>query len=79
MIAGQLIPGQISLSVPVETVLRSAIPLEVEVEFMRFCERCDAETRFVADRLCAVGLVGECCACGDERIAPFTRTTGEAA
>lgn len=76
----ELLEGQISLSVPVETVLNSAIRLEVPVEFMRFCDgECLRERRFVHDKLCALGLIGHCTSCGVERIAPFTRVNSEAA
>jgi hypothetical protein len=44
---------------------------------MRYCEDCDKETLFFADRDCPLGLVGHCTACGSERIAPFTRTPSE--
>jgi len=53
--------------------------LEPAVEWMRFCRSCDAEQRFVADRVCVSGLIGCCVNCGDERIAPFTRVNSEVA
>ena len=48
--------------------------LEVPVEWNRYCIKCDGEYLFVAKRICANGLIGRCSNCGDERIAPFTRT-----
>lgn len=54
-------------------------PIAPSVEWMRFCVSCNSEQCFMADRICASGLVGHCSNCGDERIAPFTRTTSEAA
>ena len=74
-----MMPGQVSLSVPIATVLQSAIPLEVAVEFQRFCDECLKEERFVSDRLCVVGLIGRCSKCGEQWIAPFTHTTSEVA
>ena len=53
--------------------------LDSKVEFMRFCAHCDSEQMFVAGWECASGLVGCCLGCGDERIAGFTRVTGEVA
>jgi hypothetical protein len=53
--------------------------LSTWVQFMRYCPRCEKETIFVAGWECAAGLVGCCLECGDERVAPFTRTTAEAA
>jgi len=44
------------------------------VEFSRFCFVCDAEQIFRAGWECDAGLVGCCLGCGDERIAPWTRT-----
>lgn len=52
-------------------------PLATPVEFMRFCPKCDTEQIFVAKWQCEQGLVGCCQHCGDERIAPFTRTNTE--
>lgn len=51
--------------------------LEPIVEWDRFCRNCDKVVRFVADRVCVSGLIGECIGCGDERIAPFTRMNSE--
>lgn len=45
------------------------------VEFMQFCFVCEAEQIFRAGWECEAGLIGCCLGCGDERIAPFTRTT----
>lgn len=53
------------------------VALAQPVEWMRYCEDCDKETLFFADRDCPLGLVGHCTACGSERIAPFTRTPSE--
>jgi hypothetical protein len=53
--------------------------LPTTVQFMRYCLRCDSEQIFTAGWECAEGLVGCCLNCGDERIAPFTRTIDEAA
>jgi hypothetical protein len=54
-------------------------PLATQVQFTRYCPKCDREQIFVAGWQCETGLVGCCLGCGDERIAPFTRTTVEAA
>jgi len=54
--------------------------LPVPVEWMRYCLTCESEQRFVAGwEFDSYGLVGFCSGCGEERIAPFTRTIGEAA
>ena len=53
--------------------------LATPVEFMRFCYQCNGLHVFVADRVCASGLVGICSECGDERVVAFTRTTMEEA
>lgn len=53
--------------------------LNPPVEWMRFCNACERDERFVANRVCLQGLIGSCTNCGDERIAPFTRTNAEAA
>jgi len=53
--------------------------LATPVEWPRFCSKCSAEKNFIADRGCIYGLIGECSACGDERIAPYTRANSEAA
>ena len=58
---------------------RELAVLERPVEWMRYCEVCESERRFVADMECATGLIGHCANCGEERIAPFTRTTSEVA
>lgn len=47
------------------------------VEWIRWCGECNAETSFVADRMCPNGLIGSCFVCGAERVTPFTRTTSE--
>jgi hypothetical protein len=48
------------------------------IEWIRFCYSCNSDQRFVADRACVSGLIGCCSGCGDERIAPFTRSNSEA-
>jgi hypothetical protein len=53
------------------------IPLPVTIQFMRYCEKCDALTIFVAGWECEAGLVGYCVGCGEERIARFTRVSSE--
>jgi hypothetical protein len=53
--------------------------LFVPVEFMRFCSACDSEQRFIADQVCATGLVGRCSKCDEVWVAEWTRTTTEAA
>lgn len=55
------------------------LQLEPVVEWMRYCEECDQETRFMADRVYISGFIGACTSCGEERIAPFTRGNSEAA
>jgi hypothetical protein len=45
---------------------------------MRYCALCESEQRFFADQECALGLVGHCVNCGEERFVPFTRTVTEA-
>lgn len=49
------------------------------IEWTRYCYACNGEHNFVADRTCEFGLIGKCAGCGDERVAPFTRATTEAA
>lgn len=52
--------------------------LAVPIEWMRFCDVCESEQRFVADQECEFGLVGRCANCGEERFVRFTRTpTGD--
>lgn len=53
--------------------------LVVPIEWMRYCDVCEDEQRFFASLVCVSGLIGCCTSCGDERIAPFTRTNSEAA
>jgi hypothetical protein len=48
--------------------------LEPYVEFMRFCTHCNQETRFIAQIEMLNGLFGCCANCGDESVAPYTRT-----
>jgi hypothetical protein len=49
---------------------------QLPVWFVEHCEICDADEVFLAGGL---GLVACCLGCGDERIAPFTRTNSEVA
>lgn len=51
------------------------LTLEDFVEFMQFCGKCDSEQIFRAGWECELGLLGCCLGCGDERLAPWTRTT----
>lgn len=55
------------------------LPEAMYVEWMRHCEISGQEEKFVANRVCVSGLIGECTHCGEERIAPFTRGNSEAA
>ena len=48
------------------------------VEWMRYCVACDGEHLFVADRVCASGLVGRCSRCGDELVTRFSRMQSDA-
>lgn len=52
-------------------------PLNIPVEWMRYCEVCDAEQTFLARSRCSVGLIARCTKCGDERLAPYTRTNSQ--
>lgn len=56
---------------------REVAVLERPVEWMRYCEPCDGEKRFVAEIECVSGLIGYCANCGEEGFAPFTRAIGE--
>jgi hypothetical protein len=56
-----------------------AAVLAVPVEWMRWCDRCQDERRFVAELECDTGLFGECLGCGAKSIAPFTRENSEVA
>ncbi len=58
---------------------QAAPSLEPQVEFMRFCSRCDSEQIFTAVMQCEQGLIGVCRSCGDESLIPYTRTNSEAA
>lgn len=51
--------------------------LDISVEWMRYCETCEKEARFVAGKECCFGLIGECTGCGEERVAPWMRVNGE--
>ena len=53
--------------------------LPTQVEWMRFCEPCNSEQRFVAGWICDAGLIGCCSVCGAESVARFTRTNSEVA
>ncbi len=57
----------------------SVAVLDQFVEFSRFCFICDSEQIFRAGWECDSGLLGCCLGCGDERIAPWTRTCVEVA
>lgn len=69
---GKRVHGQFEYADDVE-------PLRIPVEWTAHCPKCDGDFRFYADRQCATGLIGTCMNCGDERIAPWTRTTPEVA
>lgn len=64
-----------------ESILTASFtsPLQVPIEEMRYCSKCDSVQLFVADRDCEFGLVGVCHGCGDEFLRPFSRTTTEVA
>jgi hypothetical protein len=53
--------------------------LETQIQWMRFCEKCESEERFVAGWACDFGLIGCCSVCGAEALVRFTRTNSEAA
>ncbi len=55
------------------------LTLPIPVEWMRFCDVCQEERRFVAGIVLANGLLGECSSCGDVRVAAFTRVNSEVA
>lgn len=48
--------------------------LDTRVEFMQFCPVCDCEQQFVAGWECALGLIGCCLGCGEEKLISFSRT-----
>jgi len=52
-------------------------PLQAPVEWMRYCEACQEDQRFIADLRCDSGLIARCSKCGDERVVPFSRSEGE--
>lgn len=54
-------------------------PLQIQVQFMLLCPKCEMEEIFVAAWACESGLLGCCLGCKQERIAPFSRVNGEAA
>lgn len=66
-------------SIVVQNFLPPATPLETQIEFMRFCEKCDCEQIFTAVLECQSGHVGCCQGCGDERLIPFSRSISEVA
>ena len=47
--------------------------MHVPVEWMRYCEECDAERPFVARERCSIGLIATCSTCRDQRLVRFTR------
>jgi hypothetical protein len=47
--------------------------MHIPVEWMRYCEECDAERRFVASERCSIGLIAACTKCGDKRLVRFSR------
>jgi len=47
--------------------------MHIPVEWMRYCEECDAERRFVARERCSAGLIATCATCGDNRLVRFSR------
>ena len=53
--------------------------LSLILQWMRHCEISGQEEKFVVNRFCISGFIGECTHCGEERIAPFTRGNSEAA
>ena len=53
--------------------------LSVRVEFNEYCAICESVQLFVFGWESAEGLIGCCLGCGDPKLAPWTRTTGEAA
>jgi hypothetical protein len=56
--------------------------LEVPVYLNRYCEVCQETELFVAELVCASGLISVCIRCGSQRseaVIPFTRTNSEEA
>lgn len=51
--------------------------LYITVEWMRYCDVCNSEQRFVANTRCDAGLIARCVNCGDLRLAPVTHTDAE--
>jgi len=51
-------------------------PLTIVVEWMRYCEECDGDRRFVAHWRCDVGLIAKCSTCGELRIVRVSRSEG---
>jgi hypothetical protein len=51
--------------------------LHIPIEWMRYCEVCQSDRRFVAYRRCDSGLIACCSKCGDERIAYLSRSEGQ--
>ena len=60
-----------------DSPVRGLAALDPHREFMRFCEVCESEQRFVAQFELGNGLWGCCTTCGDERVVPYTRTVIE--
>ena len=56
------------------SVLDSAVYQE-----SRWCPNCAGDVIFVPVYECEAGRVGVCLGCGEEKLVPFSRTTGEAA
>lgn len=68
----------ITLPFPSKLYTPEAELLEIPVALApRYCEVCDCEQTFLADRELPDGRVAACSRCGDERFVPFTRTTVE--
>ena len=66
----------ITIPFPSKLYTPDAERLEIAVALApRYCEVCDSEQVFLADREVADGRIAACSRCGDERFVPFTRTT----
>jgi hypothetical protein len=61
-----------------EAVPAVFVILDPVVEWMRYCDVCGSEERFVAGWECRYGLLGCCSTCGAEAVIPFTRANSEA-
>ncbi len=76
------LPGSVGHEggVPLERAAALAIRiLEPNVEFMRFCERCQEERQFICAWFSLEGLIGRCLYCGRPDVAEYTRASSEAA